>query len=202
MSDTSQGPGWWLASDGKWYPLEQAPVTAQPVNPQPMGAAAPQGPGWWQATDSRWYPPQPGVPVQVQIVKKKFYQRVWFWLLIVVAVGIASCSALVIGAGVAVNNANQKQHTVVYTVSGTGSADITYFAWDNNHGGSADISNAPLPWTKTITGSGLFNSYSVIATVGPNGGSASCSVTVDGNQVSTNTASGALSAATCTGSAS
>jgi hypothetical protein len=20
MSDTSQGPGWWLASDGKWYP--------------------------------------------------------------------------------------------------------------------------------------------------------------------------------------
>lgn len=22
MSDTSQGPGWWLASDGKWYPPE------------------------------------------------------------------------------------------------------------------------------------------------------------------------------------
>ena len=25
MSDTSQGPGWWQASDGKWYPPEQAP---------------------------------------------------------------------------------------------------------------------------------------------------------------------------------
>ena len=25
MSDTSQGPGWWLASDGKWYPPEQHP---------------------------------------------------------------------------------------------------------------------------------------------------------------------------------
>jgi hypothetical protein len=23
MSDTAQGPGWWLASDGKWYPPEQ-----------------------------------------------------------------------------------------------------------------------------------------------------------------------------------
>ena len=23
MSDTSQGPGWWQASDGKWYPPEQ-----------------------------------------------------------------------------------------------------------------------------------------------------------------------------------
>lgn len=22
MSDTSQGPGWWLASDGRWYPPE------------------------------------------------------------------------------------------------------------------------------------------------------------------------------------
>ena len=25
MSDFSQGPGWWQASDGKWYPPEQAP---------------------------------------------------------------------------------------------------------------------------------------------------------------------------------
>ena len=27
MSDASQGPGWWQASDGKWYPPEQAPRT-------------------------------------------------------------------------------------------------------------------------------------------------------------------------------
>ena len=25
MSEVSQGPGWWLASDGRWYPPEQAP---------------------------------------------------------------------------------------------------------------------------------------------------------------------------------
>ncbi len=25
MSDSPQGPGWWQASDGKWYPPEQAP---------------------------------------------------------------------------------------------------------------------------------------------------------------------------------
>lgn len=24
MSDQSQGPGWWIASDGKWYPPQQA----------------------------------------------------------------------------------------------------------------------------------------------------------------------------------
>jgi len=30
VSDASQGPGWWQASDGKWYPPEQAPG-AQPA---------------------------------------------------------------------------------------------------------------------------------------------------------------------------
>lgn len=33
MSDESQGPGWWLASDGKWYPPEAQP--GQPTNWQP-----------------------------------------------------------------------------------------------------------------------------------------------------------------------
>jgi len=35
MSDQSQGPGWWIASDGKWYPPESAPTTPQPVGPPP-----------------------------------------------------------------------------------------------------------------------------------------------------------------------
>lgn len=30
MSDTQQGPGWWLASDGRWYPPELHP-SAQPA---------------------------------------------------------------------------------------------------------------------------------------------------------------------------
>ena len=38
MSDTSQGPGWWLASDGRWYPPEQAPA-AMPAPPQQQFAA-------------------------------------------------------------------------------------------------------------------------------------------------------------------
>ncbi len=39
MSDTSQGPGWWQASDGKWYPPEQAPG-AGPAGP-PSGGPPP-----------------------------------------------------------------------------------------------------------------------------------------------------------------
>src|SRR3954469_2126688 len=47
MSDTSQGEGWWQASDGKWYPPQQTGATppteavppTQPVQPvQPFGS--------------------------------------------------------------------------------------------------------------------------------------------------------------------
>ncbi len=39
MSDMSQGPGWWLASDGKWYPPELHPGAARPVG-QPADLSA------------------------------------------------------------------------------------------------------------------------------------------------------------------
>jgi Domain of unknown function (DUF4190) len=38
MSDTSQGPGWWLASDGKWYPPEA--WTGPPRQSDAVGAGA------------------------------------------------------------------------------------------------------------------------------------------------------------------
>lgn len=45
MSDTSQGPGWWLASDGKWYPPQPAatPPPAPPGPPAPPMGGAPMG---------------------------------------------------------------------------------------------------------------------------------------------------------------
>ncbi len=36
MSDASQGPGWWHASDGKWYPPEQQPGYAPPPPHAPV----------------------------------------------------------------------------------------------------------------------------------------------------------------------
>jgi len=50
MSDVSQGPGWWQASDGKWYPPEQAPGAAPAATPPPadpgFGAAPGAAPGF------------------------------------------------------------------------------------------------------------------------------------------------------------
>jgi hypothetical protein len=42
----SPGPGWWLASDGHWYPPETHPDAPIP------------GLGWWLASDGHWYPPE------------------------------------------------------------------------------------------------------------------------------------------------
>lgn len=39
MSDVSNGPGWWQASDGKWYPPEQKPNVQTP--PSPVAGEAP-----------------------------------------------------------------------------------------------------------------------------------------------------------------
>lgn len=82
MSDTSQGEGWWLASDGKWYPPESRPAWpppqaspwAPPGTSPPTGEAAPSAepgsgttnpPGSWQqpaGSQQPWgyQPPQAG----------------------------------------------------------------------------------------------------------------------------------------------
>lgn len=49
MSDASQGPGWWLASDGRWYPPSQQ---SQQLPPPPMADP------WYRSPQ---VPPQYGV---------------------------------------------------------------------------------------------------------------------------------------------
>ena len=161
-----------------------------------------QGPGWWQASDGKWYPtqapPPPGKPT------KPIYKRVWFWVLLVIVVFFGGCVAIVAGTSKAVHDANTAKHTIIYSVTGsTGTiATVTYSAYDNGNQGTSQLSNQTLPWTKTITGSGLFNDYNLTATVGQNGGSVTCTLTVDGQQKASHTANGAFASANCSGSAS
>jgi hypothetical protein len=42
VSDVSQGPGWWQASDGRWYP----PQPAAPMAPPPPPPGPPPAPQW------------------------------------------------------------------------------------------------------------------------------------------------------------
>jgi hypothetical protein len=61
MSDVSNGPGWWKASDLKWYPPETHPdyIAAHVTTPAAVdGPKTSPGPGWWLASDLNWYPPE------------------------------------------------------------------------------------------------------------------------------------------------
>ncbi|HET9653722.1 MAG TPA: hypothetical protein VFP72_00055 [Kineosporiaceae bacterium] len=63
MSETPQGPGWWLASDGRYYPPESAPGPAYP----PSTPQYPQRQGFPEPTTGprQEYPRQPyGQPYQ------------------------------------------------------------------------------------------------------------------------------------------
>lgn len=60
MSDGPQGPGWWQASDQKWYPPEQHPSYAPPP-PPPQPPASP-GPGFYAAGTSGYPAAPPGRP--------------------------------------------------------------------------------------------------------------------------------------------
>jgi len=99
-----------------------------------------------------------------------------------------------------VNHAAHVNHTVVYSVTGSGQAnDITYATLQEGSGqnGEAQVTNVNLPWTKTITASGLFTAFNVSATVGAGDGTVTCTITEDGQQLATNTASGAFATADC-----
>src|SRR5262245_10048365 len=70
MSDSSQGPGWWQASDGKWYPPESHPdhagqATSADPGADPSGSdptqAMPATPSSWPTPDGG--PSGPGVPI-------------------------------------------------------------------------------------------------------------------------------------------
>lgn len=63
MSDQPQGEGWWLASDGKYYPPESAPA-GQPV----------------ATTSTETTPPAP------PRASKPVYRRWWFWVLVALAI--------------------------------------------------------------------------------------------------------------------
>jgi hypothetical protein len=68
MSDTSQGQGWWLASDGKWYPPEAWTGPPRQTDATYATAGAMPNPGmpsYVQAPGAQGYPGYPayGTPV-------------------------------------------------------------------------------------------------------------------------------------------
>ncbi|MGI9603269.1 MAG: DUF4234 domain-containing protein [Acidimicrobiales bacterium] len=74
MSDQSQGPGWWQASDGKWYPPETAPgQPAAAPQPAPQFATTPAPMGTGQLGSRRSL----GLIILLSIVTCGIWTIVW-----------------------------------------------------------------------------------------------------------------------------
>jgi Mycobacterium membrane protein len=159
-----------------------------------------QGPGWYQASDGKWYPPAPPAAAPTS---KPIYKRVWFWILIAVIVLFGGCGIAVIGSvGVvskSISDASNKVHTITYSVTGDGPADITYDTFTNGNAGSEQANGASLPWTKTLTAKGIFSVYSLGAQI-TSGSTVSCSITLDGKVISSHTSTGQYANVECSGS--
>ncbi len=84
MSDVPQGPGWWQATDGKWYPPEQhpqnqpppplVPQAMSPLGMQPPAAGPPAGMGTFLGKDR-----SPASVLGLSIITLGIYYIVWYY---------------------------------------------------------------------------------------------------------------------------
>lgn len=102
MSDTSQGPGWWQASDGKWYSPAQAPGAQAVQPPDPSGSGAPAGVPQWNQQ-----PPK----------KSHTTRNVLITLGVVAFLLIGGCTALLFAGGAAIENAAESIDLTTTTVT-------------------------------------------------------------------------------------
>ncbi|KDN18127.1 MmpS family transport accessory protein [Amycolatopsis rifamycinica] len=109
--------------------------------------------------------------------------------------------AVVIGK--VINDVNEQatqHHTIVYEVSGDAKAvDVVYSTFDRDTILINTEASATVPWTKTVEATGFLAGAQFTATAGPEGGSVSCKVVVDGKEAKTATAAGPGAVAGCTG---
>lgn len=136
-------------------------------------------------------------------VKKKLYKRGWFWIVIVLLAGIGIYAVIGRGGGAPANNATEQTNTIVYSVTGSGTptvSTITYSNVGNEKGqnGQVAVSNAAIPWSKTITAKGPLTDFSLIVQNGSVGLSyVTCTITENGELLTTNTSKGPAAIASC-----
>ncbi|MEA5363059.1 MmpS family transport accessory protein [Amycolatopsis sp., V23-08] len=108
---------------------------------------------------------------------------------------------VVIGKAVSdVQDQATQHHTITYEVSGDAKAvNIDYSTFEAHTILINTELSAPVPWTKTVEATGFLEGAQFTATAGPDGGSVTCKVVVDGKDAKTATAAGPGAVASCTG---
>jgi hypothetical protein len=121
--------------------------------------------------------------------------------LVVSVIGLAVCilwAAVWKQAGDEIEREANREVVVSYEITGDATnVDVTYTTFNGEQVDTKDETVATLPWTKEVTSTGLVKGGQVIVTTGETGGSVTCTMTVDGKEVSTETVTGAFQMATC-----
>ncbi|MFJ2743196.1 hypothetical protein ACIO3O_26440 [Streptomyces sp. NPDC087440] len=155
------------------------------------------------------YPPPPGGPGGPTPYPGYGHQppppprkrRRWPWVLLVLAILLfGGCAAIVAVIGKAVDDEDKRVAKVAYEVTGDAKdVTITYSTFSNGATSANTVNKAPLPWKKEVDVKGLVKGGALTVTTGESGGTATCSVTVDGGKPRTATATGPFAVATCDG---
>jgi hypothetical protein len=87
--------------------------------------------------------------------------------------------------------------SVAYDVTGGTASSITYSTYTNGQSGTEQATNQTLPFTKTVTGTKGWSSYSLTAQNSNEDTDITCAISVDGKQVATQTSHGAYALVTC-----
>jgi hypothetical protein len=93
------------------------------------------------------------------------------------------------------SHGNGVKHTIVYSVTGSGTADISYDLNGNPLGVASNANDVTLPWKLTITDYAL-GSYN-LAVILENGTTVACTLTIDGHLISTQNSIGPGAAISC-----
>ncbi len=105
--------------------------------------------------------------------------------------------AIIIGVCASAGNELSKDHDVKYEVTGSAqSADITY---QNEDGGTSQLSDEPLPWSISFKGDAMDFVYVSAQNKGETG-SVTATIYKDGEQFKSSTSSGAYVIASADGS--
>src|SRR5579863_7425155 len=165
MSEVSGGPGWWIASDGKWYPPHLHPDYQPPAAPPPQPPAAPAQPPGTPPQPSptpqptgfgaMQAPGQPGAPWTETRAPTRFPRRPLF-----IGLGVAAVVLVVIILVAVLSGGNSSAPFADGTPSGEGFAcrSVLFLSWTTSGGqlhgviqgpvaGSAD--RAPLTGTQS-----------------------------------------------------
>lgn len=122
--------------------------------------------------------------------------------LVVSVIGLVICIVWVVAINDAVDDINEeanRESTITYEVSGdAASVDIDYSTYGDSVTSNQETATT-LPWSKEVKTKGYVKGGSLMVMADEVGGTVTCRVLVDGEETTTNTATGSFAIATCTG---